>query len=302
VATPALPADLEHRRLELPGGLGLHVALAGPEDGPLVLLLHGFPEFWYGWKNQLGPLAAAGFRVAAPDQRGYNDSDKPAGLAAYTREALARDVVQILDTLGRRRAIVVGHDWGGAVAWWMALQHPERLERLVVLNIPHPVVHARALRSWAQLRRSWYILMFQLSGLAEWLLSQDRHRRLVELMRAGSRGTLSDADLDRYREAYSKPGALKAMLSWYRAVVRLPSGRLRTRRVERPALVIWGARDPALGVEMAAPSAERCDRGRLRILDRAGHFVTHDAWEQVNHELLDFLGPAADYPAETRPG
>jgi pimeloyl-ACP methyl ester carboxylesterase len=121
-------------------------------------------------------------------------------------------------------------------------------------------------------------------------------------MRAGSRGTLSDADLDRYREAYSKPGALKAMLSWYRAVVRLPSGRLRTRRVERPALVIWGARDPALGVEMAAPSAERCDRGRLRILDRAGHFVTHDAWEQVNHELLDFLGPAADYPAETRPG
>ena len=126
---PPLPSDLEEHTLDI-NGLDLHLVAAGPEEGPPVLLLHGFPEFWFGWRNQIGPLAAAGYRVLAPDQRGYNLSAKPPGMLPYTRRQLALDMIALLDQLGHERAAVVGHDWGGAVAWWMALQHPERVERL----------------------------------------------------------------------------------------------------------------------------------------------------------------------------
>ncbi|HEX2979920.1 MAG TPA: alpha/beta hydrolase, partial [Anaerolineaceae bacterium] len=126
--------------------LRLHAEVAGPVDGPLVVLLHGFPEFWYGWRNQIAPLAQAGFHVVAPDQRGYNLSDKPAGIGAYHLDALAADVLSILDHFKREQAFVVGHDWGAAVAWHLAIHHPERVERLAILNVPHPGAMARALR------------------------------------------------------------------------------------------------------------------------------------------------------------
>lgn len=162
---------LEFRHV-VANGLRFHVAMAGPADGPLVVLLHGFPEFWYGWRNQLSPLAEAGFRVWAPDQRGYNLSDKPRGVAAYAIGHLAADVAALIQTAGRERAIVVGHDWGGAVTWHLAEHFPERVERAVVVNVPHPTVMLHHLkRNPRQLWRSWYMFFFQLPWLPERLLT-----------------------------------------------------------------------------------------------------------------------------------
>jgi pimeloyl-ACP methyl ester carboxylesterase len=270
-------------------GVRLHVVTAG--EGPLVLLLHGFPEFWYGWRHQIDPLVRAGYRVVIPDQRGYNASDKPRELADYARQVLARDVVGLLDHFRADRATVVGHDWGGMIAWWAALQHAERVERLVALNIPHPAVFARALRGGRQALRSWYILLFQLPWLPELLLSARDHAVLVGLLRRNSRpGAFTSDELERYRQAFRQPGAVTAMLAWYRAAVRIPPERLRRRIVEAPTLVIWGRDDPALGWEMAAPSAGRCREGRAEIVEGAGHFVAADAPDRVNQLLLAFLG------------
>ncbi|MFH2008117.1 MAG: alpha/beta hydrolase [bacterium] len=297
---PGLPEDLEHTRIRT-NGVELHAVLAGPVDGPLVLLLHGFPEFWYGWRYQLGALAQAGYRVVAPDQRGYNTSDKPDGLSAYTLRELGRDVVGVLDHFGVGRGLLVGHDWGGAVAWSTALQHPDRVARLAVLNLPHPIVFARAVRSYRQLRRSWYILAFQVPWLPEWFLRRNDFGALTTTLRHSiAPGRITAQDLDVYRQAYGQPGALTAMLAWYRAAVRRPDAPLRQRRVAVPTCLIWGKRDTALGWEMAAPSLDYCDNGRLHLLEQAGHFVQHDAWDEVNRLLLAHLGPAVEHGAEAR--
>ena len=284
-----LPEKLEHRRIRT-NGVDLHVVLAGPEEGPLVILLHGFPELWYGWRNQIAPLAEAGFRVVAPDQRGYNLSDKPRGLAAYTRDVLAADVVGLIDALGAEKAILVAHDWGGAVAWWTALQHSERVARLVALNIPHPIAMARALRGSEQIRRSWYIGFFQLPWLPERLLSRRDYSPLLSLLKKSCRpGAVTAEDLEVYRESFGQPGALEGMLSWYRAILQRRSLPLRNRKVRAPTLVIWGKQDKALGWQMAQPSVDLCHDGRLELIGDAGHFPTHDAPGRVNHLILGFL-------------
>jgi pimeloyl-ACP methyl ester carboxylesterase len=149
-------------------GVTLSVLEAGPCDGPLVVLLHGFPELSYTWKAQLAALSEAGCFVVAPDQRGYATSDKPEGIRAYHLDELARDTVGLIDHYGREDAVVVGHDWGAAVAWWVALQHPQRVRRLVVMNVPHPTVFERTLRTnLGQLKRSWYMGFFQLPHFPE---------------------------------------------------------------------------------------------------------------------------------------
>lgn len=284
-----LPPDLEHQQIHT-NGVNLHVVTAGPEDGPPVILLHGFPEFWYGWRHQIAPLAQAGYRVVVPDQRGYNLSDKPSGLAAYNQDVLAQDVLGLMDHFDAPRATLVAHDWGGAVAWRTALQHPARVERLVVLNIPHPVAMARALRTPAQLRKSWYIGFFQLPWLPEAMLSRKDYAPLLVLLKRSCRaGAITRDELALYHEAYSQPGALSAMLAWYRAVVRQPPAPPRTRTVDAPTLLIWGKEDKALGWEMAQPSVDLCRDGRLEIIEDAGHFVAMDAPERVNKLILGFL-------------
>jgi pimeloyl-ACP methyl ester carboxylesterase len=277
-------------RFATTNGVRLHVVEAGPDHGPLVVLLHGFPELWYGWRRQIPALAAAGFRVLVPDQRGYNTSDKPAGIASFRLEALAADVVGLMAEAGRERALVVGHDWGAIVAWWLALARPERVERLAVLNAPHPAVMRRhLLSSLRQLRRSWYMLFFQLPLLPELWLSRADHAQLARAVRGGRRGTCTQADLAVYRRAWSEPGALTAMVNWYRAGLRDAMRRLPGSRVGVPTLVLWGARDRFLGREMAVPSAELCADGRLVLLEGATHWVQHDQAEAVNDHLVRFL-------------
>jgi epoxide hydrolase 4 len=286
----ALPPRARERFVQT-NGLRLHLVEAGPEDGPPVVLLHGFPEFWYGWRRQIEPLADAGFRVIVPDQRGYNTSEKPDGVAAYRVETLARDVVGLLDAAGLERAAIAGHDWGGVVAWWLGLAHPERVSRLAILNAPHPAVMRRHLRSsLGQMRRSWYVLFFQLPRLPERFLARDGFANLARAVRGGRRGTCTDEDLALYREAWAQPGALRAMVSWYRAALRPAGGRLPRLRVGVPTLLLWGARDRFLGREMARPSVDLCDRGALEVFETATHWLQHDEAGAVSERLAAFLG------------
>jgi pimeloyl-ACP methyl ester carboxylesterase len=282
---------LRHRTIAT-NGVRLHAVEAGPEDGPLVILLHGFPEFWYGWRHQIEPLAAAGFRVLVPDQRGYNQSDKPRGLSAYRQDTLALDIVGLIDEAGRERAHVAGHDWGGLVAWWLGIHHPGRLARLAVLNVPHPWVLRRTLRTNPEQRKkSSYILFFQLPWLPERALRKNDWALAVKALRATSRpGTFTDEDLRLYREAWSRRGAITAMLSWYRAAVRRHPRLSPHQRVTVPTLLVWGARDRALLREMARPSIDLCDDGRLVFFDEATHWVQHEEPDRVSSLLLDFFG------------
>ena len=256
-----------------------------------MLLLHGFPEFWYGWRHQIPALVEAGYRVVAPDQRGYNLSDKPNGRAAYQIDNMAADAVGILDALGCDSAIVTGHDWGGIVAWQLALRYPERVHKLAILNVPHPSVMYRFLTgSFEQLRKSWYMFFFQLPWLPEVFLRRNNHQLLLRMLRGRNPDVFTKADRERYSEAWSQPRAMTSMLNWYRAMFKSSTQPRPDSQVRVPTLVIWGKRDSALSYEMAQPSVDRCDDGRLVLIDEAGHFVQHDAPEQVNQSLTNFFG------------
>nr|WP_279321420.1 alpha/beta hydrolase [Salinibacter altiplanensis] len=286
-----IPASLDRRWVQ-GRGVRLHVSVAGPEDGPLVVLLHGFPEFWYGWRHQIPALVEAGYRVVVPDQRGYNRSDAPRAVAAYDLDVLVDDVCAVIDAMGRARAAVVGHDWGAMVAWHLAHAHPERLRRLAILNVPHPHVFRKTLRtSPTQLLRSTYALFFQVPGVPEWLLGRNDGQGLATMLRwSGRPGTFDETDLAIYRQAWRRPGRLRGMLHWYRAAARRvlrstpPSA-----PIDVPTLVVWGARDLALSRQMAAPSAAMSTDGRLRVLGDATHWVQHDAPMIVNRLLIDHL-------------
>ena len=281
---------MENRQIAT-NGISLHVVQDGPSAGRLVILLHGFPEFWYGWRRQIPYLAAAGYRVWAPDQRGYNLSDKPDGIAAYTLDELAADVIGLVDAAGQKKALVVGHDWGAAVAWWLAAKYPDRIARMVVINVPHlSVIQAHVRRSLRQMRKSWYVLYFQLPWLPERLARLRNWNTLVRAMRASSHpGTFTNSDLDAYRRAWSQPKAYTSMLNWYRAVVQKPSVRPANPRITVPTLLIWGAQDRFLGRELAQPSIALCDDGRLVFTEGATHWVQHEEPDRVNRLIDGFL-------------
>lgn len=298
-------ARVRHAAIET-NGVVLHVAQAGPESGPLVLLLHGFPAFWYDWRMQIPALAAAGYRVWAPDQRGYNTSDKPHPVRAYNLNSLADDAAGLIAVAGVARATVIGHDWGAAVAWWLAQRHPQLLERVAILNTPMPHLLLRKITtSLRQARRSTYVLFFQLPGLAEAMLGARDGAALADaIQRTARRGVFTESELAHYREAWRQPGALRAMLNWYRAVARFmpPAQNL---RIEPPVQVIWGRKDFALEAELAQESVALCDNGRLTWLPQAGHWVQLEEPDEVNRLLLDFLQqpaqPEASGAAATTP-
>jgi pimeloyl-ACP methyl ester carboxylesterase len=269
----------------------LNVAQAGPVDGPLVILLHGFPEFWYGWRKHIPLLAAAGLRVWAPDQRGYNTSDKPPRVRDYTLDNLAADVIGLMDAAGRETAIVVGHDWGAAVGWWLASNSPQRLTKLVTINVPHPLVLRRLLRtSPRQLMRSWYMFAIQVPWLPEWGLRRGNWHDLVKGMQKSSLpGTFSDADFDEYRRAWSQPGAFTAMLNWYRAMFRFGARRPKFLRIATPTLVLWGARDKFIGREGAELSLALCDHGQLAMFEENTHWLQHERPDEVCQRIVEFF-------------
>jgi len=265
----------------------LHYVEAG--EGPLVVLLHGFPDFWYGWRRQIPALAAAGFRVVAPDLRGYNLSSRPDGIDAYALRHLAGDVRELIAERGAARARIAGHDWGAVVAYATAAWHPESVDRLTIVNMAHPRRYAQALRTWAQLRRSWYVLAFQLPWLPERLLGTGGFRTLRQTIELDARpGAIGPEDVERYLEAWRRPGALTAMLAYYRAAARAPRGRLPP--IAAPTLVVWGERDRYLGAELAEPDRRDVPelRGVIRLPD-SSHWVMRDEPERLSELLAGFF-------------
>jgi pimeloyl-ACP methyl ester carboxylesterase len=268
----------------------LHAVCAGPESGIPIVLLHGFPETWRCWIHQIPALAAAGFRVIVPDQRGYNLSDKPKGIKHYRVDELVKDIVGLIDALEYEKVNLVGHDWGAVVAWMLAYEHPERLHRLGILNVPHPLVMRRfLLRDLDQIRRSWYVFFFQLPGLPEMgMRAQDWRGGVRALRGSGLIHTFSNEDIQKYKESWSQPGAMTSMINWYRALrykLNLP----KEMRIRVPTLMMWGMKDFALTHRMARPSMDHVDQGNLIFFPYATHWVQRDAAEEVNHYLMDFL-------------
>jgi pimeloyl-ACP methyl ester carboxylesterase len=282
--------NLEHVTLPT-NGIRLHVVQSGSRYGSLVILLHGFPEFWYGWRRQIQPLAEAGFRVWAPDQRGYNLSDKPTGVAAYCLDDLARDVLGLINVAGTGKCYLAGHDWGAAVAWWVALRYPERVHKLAILNTPHPAVMKTTLfTSFSQLKRSRYMFFFQIPFLAEAILRNDDWEAVVKMLKAGSRPESFTADdLDLYRQAWWRKGAFTAMLNWYRAAIQMPPDMGSNMRIHVPTFILWGAQDIALSRQMAQPSLDLCDQGKLIFFEESSHWVQLDEAEAVNRHLVEFF-------------
>lgn len=285
-----LQPPVEQRRIQA-GEVTLNVALAGPEDGPPVILLHGFPEAWFGWRAQIGALAEAGFRVIAPDQRGYNLSDKPKGAASYRLDLLAGDVLALADALNLKSFNLVGHDWGASVAWWLATIAPERITRLAILNAPHPAIWRREMtEDPEQRKKSGYVRMLQIPLLPEIMVRATGYKGLADAFKQSARPDAFDAEaMAAYRAAWTRPGALTATLNWYRALFMQPlpvppAGSLRPK-----TLVLWGDQDAFARPELAEMSAALCAEAAVRHFPAASHWLAHDEPEAVNGALVEFL-------------
>jgi epoxide hydrolase 4 len=282
--------DLEHSTIKT-NGIRLHVVQAGPKSGVPVLLLHGFPEFYYGWRKQIPALAAAGCRVIVPDQRGYNLSDKPREIKSYCVEALVEDTLGLIKALDYEKVNLVGHDWGAFIAWMLAIKHPEKLHRLGILNVPHPAVMKRFLqRDFEQMRRSLYALFFQLPWLPEMIMRLGDWRvASLGMRRSGKPDAFTEEDIKLYKNAWSQPGAMTAMLNWYRAAARYYPEITNGMQVNVPALILWGVQDFALSRRMARLSLDYCEDGNLVFFPDATHWVQHEEAEEVNRQLLSFI-------------
>jgi pimeloyl-ACP methyl ester carboxylesterase len=285
---PDLPSDLRDGYAEI-GDQRLHYVEAG--EGPLIVLLHGFPEFWYGWRQQIKPLAAAGFRVVAPDTRGYNLSSKPEGVAAYDAGLLAADIKGLIHERGAETAMVVGHDWGGTIAWALAMNHPEVVDRLAILNAAHPRKLSQGLHHPDQLRRSWYFFFFALPDLPETVVHAN-HWHFFRHFLQDAHPAYTPEEIDRYIEAWSQPGAATGMINYYRSSVRQSQKKAEAalRPIKAPTLVIWGQRDHYLGPELAEPDRDDVPNlDRVERLPEASHWVHHDEAERVTQLLIDFF-------------
>lgn len=280
---------ITHETLQA-NGLAFHVARAGPKDAPLVLCLHGFPECWYSWRHVLERLSDR-FLVVAPDLRGYGDSDKPA--KGYDLPTLAADARAIVHALGRERCHLVGHDWGGAIAFHAAAHDPGLVERLAIMNCPHPAAFRSILANPRQLARFWYFLFFQVPRLPELYLLRQEARAIAGSFKsyAGRPDRITREDRAVFRKEMQKPGAIQGALAYYRAAFRgLFSLPRRFPRIQAPTLVLWGEKDPALGVELTH-GLERQFDGPLAIhyLPDVGHWTAQEAPDEVCEALRWFL-------------
>jgi len=268
-------------------GVELHVVAAGDPEDPLVVLLHGHPDFWYGWRDQIRALVDADFRVVVPDQRGCNLSDAPDGVDAYRQSELVADVCELIHSEGSESAHVVGHDFGGFVAWNLALREPSVVDRLGICNVPHPTAYRETLRSSPrQIARSWYVWFYQLPRLPEWLLSRNEMANMVDSLEITSNdGTFDKVTIDRYRAAWRHTG-IEPRIHWYRGFRR--SSRPSRDTVTQPTLVCWGEDDIALLPSMADRSVEYCENAQLRTFPGASHWVHHER-DDVTEALRQHL-------------
>lgn len=273
---------------------GLQVLTAGDEENELMIFLHGFPETALtSWHKQIPYFVNKGYFVLAPDQRGYNQSIKPDDVNSYTLDLLSKDIVGLIDHYKRQQAIIVSHDWGAAVGWYLSKVHSDRVSKVVTINVPHPEVMQQKLRSsWTQLKNSWYIFMFQIPWWPEYQLASNNFNWLAGALTMSPPGTYSKQTVDRYRQAWGEPNTIKSMIAWYRAAIRniaTPSPLIVDPTIEVPVMLIWGDQDRALDASMAKPSIDHCVNGRLEMVAGASHWVNHEAFDKVNKLIDDFV-------------
>jgi epoxide hydrolase 4 len=273
-------------------GVNLQVVQAGPSDGKLMILLHGYPEFWGIWRAQIEYFAKQGYCVWAPNQRGYATSDKPRAIHAYALDQLAEDVVGLIDAAEREKAIVFAHDWGGMVNFWLGMKHPERLERLAVFNAPHPKVFLDQFQTNEHLKKSaGYVNFFQSRWLPEIILSLfDYHIPASMMQKHSNPNTFTDEVLAEYKTHWRQEGAFRAMLNWYRALFQTPSPHPTSFRVTVPMLLVWGKQDKWMLTDLAKPSIDLCDQGTLQVWDDSSHWSVQEFPDRVNETLATFLG------------
>lgn len=280
----------DHRDVRTRDGVNLSVKIFGPQEGRPIIFLHGFPEFWFGWRKQIPYFEEQGYYVVVPDQRGYNDSEKPKKVSEYTLKHLADDVALIVENLGLKKPVLVGHDWGAAAAWQAAINFPELFSKLIVMNVPHPRVMIRNLAlNPLQFLKSWYMYFFQIPFLPENLIALLGYERFAEGLKRTSRpGTFSDEDLEHYIEAWSKPNAMRSMINWYRAAFQHPDigGEA---RVKVPTLILWGEKDAFLESKMARESVEYCDKAEVQYFPEATHWLHHEEADAVNRAIDKFI-------------
>jgi len=277
--------SIQHRRLGV-GRLELHVAEVGA--GPPVLLLHGFPAYWQDWQGVMLALAAAGFRAIAPDMPGYGESEQLPQVLDYRLPLLAADIAGLIRALGLSKTHVIGHDWGGPVAYCLASEFRELVDRLVVINAPHPAQFGPALEHFDQLHRSWYAFMFQLPWFPEWLVCRRAPMAFALRGMTVREGAFSETDVDRYLAAMRLPGVARAALSYYRAAYRSPERA--PWPVLQPTLVLWGEQDLSLSAGVLLPELARyVPDVRVERFANAGHWLHHDLPEVVNRHLIHFL-------------
>jgi pimeloyl-ACP methyl ester carboxylesterase len=268
----------------------------------LIVLLHGFPEFWYSWRFQIPFLAGHGYTVVAPDLRGYNDTDKPR--KGYDIPTLLRDIEGLIKGLGQQKAIIVGHDWGGVLAWAFAINYPDMTECMIVMNAPHPAAMMREMRTPKQLRKSWYVFAFQIPCLPEYLLGRNHANEVGRMLRGAAlqKAAFPSEVTARYQEAMSKPGTIKAALSYYRQLFWRLSFSYKSYevRIDVPTLLIWGEQDIALGIELTTGLERWVNDIQIKRIPDSGHWVQQEQPDKVNQYMLEFLQAADTLPTDER--
>lgn len=272
-------------------GLTFEVAQAG-QGNRLALCLHGFPELHYSWRHQMPLLADMGYRVWAPNMRGYGGTTRPPDKKDYRLDNLTADVAALIDASGAQEITLIAHDWGAIVAWQFAIQQIRPLDRLVIMNVPHPLCARREIRTWKQLKKSWYIFFFQIPGLPEWRLGQNDAAAIGRLFRETSVNAtrFTREATEPYRTAAAQPGALTAMLNYYRALLQTPDARrIGDGKVDVPTLVIWGEQDVAIDIACLDGTQAYVEDLTVRRFPNASHWVQQDIPDEVNAALQEWL-------------
>lgn len=281
---------VSHEYIEV-NGIKLHVAKLG-SGKKLVVLLHGWPEFWYTWRNQI-PVLAEKFTVVAPDLRGFNLSDKPKGISNYKMDVVAKDIAELIDKLGFEKAYIVGHDWGGAISWAFAALYPQLTEKLVVMNCPHPLEMIIGLKKPKQLLKSWYIFYHQLPFLPELIYKNSLRLFFKQFMRGWMihKEKFTDEDLNEFVKAFKQKNAMSRSLNYYRAMVqKKPNKIILKNKIQAPTLLIWGEDDKALGIEMTYNTKKRIDAPlEIKYVKNCSHWIQNDCPDEVNKHLMEFL-------------
>ncbi|CAF3273212.1 unnamed protein product [Rotaria socialis] len=302
VERPKLPAQAtdpvhgQHDMIKLKSsGVSLHYVSKGSSDQPLMLFVHGFPECWYTWRYQM-KYFSKNYRVVAIDQRGYGLSSKPSEVSNYAADKLARDIADIIEQLGYKSCVLVGHDWGAIISWTCAMLYPKLIDKLIILNVPHPAAFFDAI-SFRQLRRSWYIFFYQIPFIPELLFKSNDFQMLKTIFYTKPMGlvnqeNVTEDDLEVFNYTFSQKGTPTAAINYYRALVRHTRYDLQ-KRIDVPVLIIWGCQDAALGEELADASTNYCSDVRLKKIRNASHWVQQDVPDEVNQYMEAFVNESS---------